>query len=243
MVFIQWFLKKNFKLVISAILGLGLIVTPLAQAAYIPRNQKPAPKSRRSDAGTTRGCTGGMLPLTVLASRNYVGKTTSQQPTFIWFVPSDSGSKSMQFALYEQVLNGRPKAIQKLSLQSVPGIMKVMPQLTLQPGKDYFWQVVIQCDPDNPSGDLVSEGNIEMVTLPSVVQIQLNRAKTPAERANLYAEAGIWYDAFSEALKPTEASKLGALGSTLLNDLAQSEALESNAKQTTTLKQIATSSR
>lgn len=243
MVFIQWFLKKNFKRVISATLGLGFIVTPLAQAAYVPRNQKPAPKSRRSDAGTTRGCTGGTLPLTALASRNYIGKTTSQQPTFAWFVPSDSGSKSLQFALYERVPNARPKAIQKLSLQSAPGIMKVTPQLTLQSGKDYFWQVVLQCDPDNPSGDLVSEGNIEVVALPSALQSQLNRATTPAERANLYAEAGIWYDALSEALKLAEAPKLGPLGSTLLNDLAQAEASESNVKQTTALKQIATTTR
>ncbi|KAM3096799.1 hypothetical protein ACKFKG_09950 [Phormidesmis sp. 146-35] len=39
-------------------------------------NQKPAPKNRRSNAGTTRGCSGGELALTALASRNYIGRST-----------------------------------------------------------------------------------------------------------------------------------------------------------------------
>lgn len=253
----QWFLNQtvNIKRVIGYTLCWGLIVAPIAEAAYRPGNQKPVPKDRRSDAGTTRGCSGGDLPLTVLASRNYIGRTTEQHPTFAWFVPADSASKSMRFAIYEWVLGGKPKVIRTLSLPSTAGIMKLSPfaknEPGLQPGKQYLWQVVIQCDPDNPSGDLVSQTSLEVVTMPTSVQSKLSRAVNPAEKANLYAEEGFWYDALSEALKQAEASKLGALGASLLNDLAQSEAPrpeslpERNAiaKQIAVLKQIAASAR
>ena len=146
-----------------------------------------------------------------------------------------------------------------MSLQkSSPGIMKLSPfsdsQPGLQPGKEYLWQVVIHCDPDNPSGDLVSEASIEVVGMPAAVQSKLNNAVNSAQKANIYAEAGLWYDALDEALKLIQPSKLGEVGSTLLNDLAKSEASQTTqelppkerdaiAKQIENLKQIADSTR
>lgn len=260
MISIQGLLNKRIKvkLVTSCALGLALIVTPAALAGYAPGDQKPVPPERRSDGGTTRGCSGGGMPLTVLASRNYVGRTISRHPTFAWFVPRDSASKPMQFTIYEWVPSGKPKEVRKMSLQSSPGIMKLSPfsdsELGLQPGKEYLWQVVIHCDPDNPSGDLVSEASIEVVGMPATVQSELNRAVNSAEKANIYAKAGLWYNALGEALKLAEPSKLGEVGSTLLNDLAQWEApkttpelppkeREAIAKRIENLKQIANNAR
>ena len=261
---IQWFLNKriNIKLVTSCTLGLALFVTPAALASYTPGDQKPVPPGRRSDGGTTRGdtrgCSGRDMPLTALASRNYVGRTISQQPTFAWFVPSDSASKLMEFIIYEWLPGSESKEIRKMSLQSSPGIMKLSPfsdnEPGLQPGKEYFWQVVIHCDPDNPSGDLVSQASIEVVGMPATLQSKLNKAVNSIEKANIYAEAGLWYNALDEALKLAEPSKLGEVGSTLLNDLAQSEApqttpdlpskeLDAIAKRIKNLRQIADSVR
>jgi hypothetical protein len=256
MIPIHWFLNKriNIKLVTSCALSLALIVTPVALADYAPGDQKPVPSDRRSDGGTTRGCSGGGMPLTVLASRNYVGRTIFRHPTFAWFVPGDSASKPMQFTIYEWVPGGKPKEVRKMSLPSSLGIMKLSPfsenEPGLQPGKEYLWQVVIHCDPDNPSGDLVSEASIEVVGIPAAVQSKLNKAVNSVEKANIYAEAGLWYDALDEALKLAKPAKLGEVGSTLLNELAQSEApkttpelpaKEQNAIEN--LKQIADSAR
>ncbi|MEH2247777.1 DUF928 domain-containing protein [Nostoc sp.] len=260
MIPIQWFLNKriNIKLVISCTLSLGLIVISAALGSYAPGNQKPVPKDRRSDGGTTRGCSGGDIPLTVLASGNYVGRTISQHPTFAWFVPRDSASKPMKFTIYEWVPSGKPKEVRNRSLQSSPGIMKLSPFLEnepgLQAGKEYFLQVVIQCDPDNPSGDLVDEASIEVVGMPAAVQSKLNKAVNSVEKANIYAKAGLWYNALDEALKLAQASKLGEVGSTLLNDLAEWEApkttlglppkeREAIKKRIENLKQIADSAR
>ncbi len=198
------------------------------------------------------------MPLTVLASRNYVGRTISRHPTFAWFVPGDSASKPMQFTIYEWVPGGKPKEVHQMSLQSSPGIMTLSPfsdsEPGLQLGKEYVWQVVINCDPDNPSGDLVSQASIEVVEIPAAVQRELNTAVNSAEKVNIYAKAGLWYNALGEALKLAEPSKLGEVGSTLLNDLAQSEApkttpelppkeLEAIEKRIENLQQIAQSAR
>lgn len=261
MILIQWFMNKsiNIKLVASCTLSLALVANPAVLAVYEPGTQKPVPKDRRSDAGTTRGCSGGGMPLTVLASRNYVGRTISRHPTFAWFVPHDSASKPTEFTIYEWVPGGKPKEVHKMPLQSSPGIMKLSPfsehEPGLQPGKEYLWQVVIHCDPDNPSGDLVSEASLEVVGMPTtILQSKLNKAINSVEKANIYAEAGLWYNALGEALQLAEASKLGEVGSTLLNELAQSEAPKTTSelsqkereaikKQVENLQQIARSAR
>ena len=260
MMSIQWFFNKriNIKILTSCALSLTLIVTPAVLAGYAPGDQKPIPPERRSDGGTTRGCSGGGMPLTVLASANYVGRTISRHPTFAWFVPSDSTSKSIKFTIYEWIPGAKPKQVRQMSLQSSPGIMKLSPfsnsELGLQQEKKYLWQVVINCDPDNPSGDLVSEANIEVIAMPAAVQSKLNKAVNSVEKANIYAEAGLWYNALDEALKLAPASKLGEVGSTLLKELAVSEAPKTTselspkersarAKQIENLKQIADSTR
>ena len=260
MISIQWFFNKriNIKILTSCALSLTLVVTPAVLAGYTPGDQKPPPSERRSDGGTTRGCSGGDKPLTVLAPVNYVGRTISRYPTFAWFVPNDSASKPITFTIYEWVPGAKPQKVRQISLQSSSGIMKLSPFLNSEPGleqeKQYLWQVVINCDPDNPSGDLVSEANIEVVAMPAAVQSKLNKAANSVEKATIYAEAGLWYNALDEALKLAQASKLGEMGSTLLKDLVVSETAkttselspkerEARAKQIEILKQIADSAR
>lgn len=237
MISIEWFTKKsiNIKLLASCTLSLALIANPAVLAVYQPGTQKPVPQDRRSDAGTTRGCSGEDTPLTVLASRNYVGRTISGHPTLAWFVPRDSASKPIEFTIYEWVPGGRPKEIRKIPLLSSPGVMKLSPfsenKPGLQPGKEYLWQVVIHCDPDNPSGDLVSDANLEVVKMPvNFVQSKLHKAINSGEKADIYAKAGLWYDALDAALELAQASKLGELGSILLNDLAKSEAIKNTSE-------------
>ncbi len=261
MISIEWFTNKslNLKLAASCVLSLALIASPEVLAAYEPGTQKPIPEDHQSDGGTTRGCSGKDMPLTVLASRNYVGRTISAHPTLAWFVPRDSAAKPIEFRLYEWVPGGEAKEIRKLTMQSSQGVMKLSPfsknEPGLQPGKEYSWQVVIYCDPDHPASNLVSEASIEVVEMPTtMLQSKLNKAINSVEKANIYAEAGLWYNALDEALKLAATSKLGEVGSTLVNDLAKSEARtttpelpleEQNVlkKQVENLQQIARSTR
>lgn len=151
------------------------------------------------------------------------------------------------------------KEIRKLTLHSSQGVMKLFPfsrnELGLQLGKEYRWQVVIHCDSDNLSGNLLSEASIEFVEMPAtILQTKLNKAINTVEKASIYAEAGLWYNALDETLKLAPASKLGEVGSTLVDDLAKSEALkttpelplkerDATEKQVKNLQQIARSAR
>ncbi|NET82529.1 MAG: DUF928 domain-containing protein [Moorea sp. SIO1F2] len=219
----------NVRVVTGCVLSLALVATPavVARAEYKPpEDQKTPDKETRTNSGTTRGCDGGDIPLTVLASQNYVGRTTSTHPTFAWFVP-DSKSLKLKFTIYSRGSDGNFTEVHSMSLQSSPGIMTLSPFPEGEPGllvgKDYFWQVVILCDPSYPSSAVVDRVQIEVVEMPPDLQDKLDNAVDSAEKADLYAEAGFWYNALDEALKLAEESKLGEVASALLEDLAKWE--------------------
>ncbi len=228
---IQWLINKRINIlrVASYVLSLALVVTPAALAGYVPpSDQKPVPPERRSDAGTTRGCNAQEeMSLTLLAPQNHVGQTIYQRPTFAWFLRGSS-SFEVKFAIYESVLGGNPKEIYTKPLQSSSGIMKLAPfskdEPGLEVGKDYSWRVVVYCEPGKPSIAFDEWASIKVVKMPPALPSQLDKAATSAQKTNIYAEAGLWYNALGEALNLTQASQLGELGSALLEDLARWEA-------------------
>ena len=231
MILSQWFTNKsiNNKLVALCILSSASLASPVGLAVYQPGTQKPVPPDRILVGGTTRGCSGGDMPLTVLASRNYMGRTISGHPTLAWFVPPDSVAKPIEVIIYEWLPGGKSKEVSKTPLQSTPGVMNLSPfsqnEPGLQPGKEYSWQVVLRCDPDSRSADLVSRASFQVVRMPTtMLQTKLNKAINSVEKTKIYAKEGLWYDALGEALKLAKASKLGEVGSTLLNDLTEYEA-------------------
>jgi len=94
----------------------------------------------------------------------------------------------------------------------------------------------------------------DRITRPCNLFALFQQALNSVEKANIYAEAGLWYNALDEVFKLAPASKQGEMGSTLLKDLAVSEApkttsqlspkeRDARAKQIETLKQIADSAR
>ena len=218
----------NRKLLTTYILTLSL-VTPLpALAEFKPPSDQHPPNPNDIGSTTTRGgCSGNdETVLTALAPHSHIGKTVSSHPTFAWFVP-DSQSFSMEFQLYEYDATGTPQLIGKSdNLISSPGIMTFsLPehQPGLQIGRRYFWQVILKCNSYRPSANLFVRTPIERVSLPNSLDITLDRAGDRLERANLYAEAGLWYDALAEALEVSEHSDLREPQLNLLEDLAKLE--------------------
>lgn len=119
---------------------------------------------------------------------------------------------------------GEPKQkIHQETLTSSPGIMRFSfpenkPGLTL--GKTYLWEVKIMSN-SNPSRAIVeSSAEIEIVKIPENLSSRLARTQDVKQRANLYAESGIWYTAISEALKVSPKHKLGEIAASLVQDLA-----------------------
>lgn len=211
--------------IVGVALSVCLLETLPAQAEYQPPSEPSAPAGGTSTAGTRGGCSGKADGgLTALAPVSYTGQTTSPHPTFLWFV-GEAQSYPLEFRLY-QVANGKRRLMQKTALRSQPGLMQFsLPktQPALSPGQMYSWQVILTCNPNHPSADLVAGATIQVVPLPSALKSQLTTAKSPIEQANLYARRGFWYDAIAQVSQLNQAFSAKQLQLSFLNDLARSE--------------------
>ncbi|UBF25614.1 DUF928 domain-containing protein [Kovacikia minuta CCNUW1] len=224
--------KTCFKhqFLLGCVLALYLASIPAALARYRPP-QGPPP--RGTSVGGRRGaCEGNeKIGLTALAPVSHVGHTSSTRPTFTWFMPvpdrqkTDPQSYLLQFRLYKaSETDGEP--LYETTMQSTSGIMPFsLPQNApeLSVGQRYVWRVILLCDPSYPSRVSIAQSEIEVVPLSADLKTQLSQSSDPITRANLYAAAGFWYDAFGEASKAPQDNRSRELQKALLEDLQQSE--------------------
>jgi hypothetical protein len=207
----------------SLMLSVSFLVAPVALATYTPP-EKPS-KPKETGTNTTRGGScdaNSSARLTVLVPFSHVGETISGHPTFTWFVP-DRTPRPLLFRLYTRTR----QELYTTKMQSHPGIMSVslpsnLPQLSI--GQSYQWEVVLVCDPNLPSRNVVVAAEIQVVGPAASLQTQLAAAQTPQQRIDLYAESGLWYDAIAEARKASETSQSQAAVLELLDSLVSSEA-------------------
>jgi hypothetical protein len=196
--------------------SLFLFLPTVVQATYSPSSRKPP--SDHSRAGGSRGCPGDAIPLTSLAPNTFVGTTTSLRPTFVWFT---SKAQPTEFRLSELDANNQAKQIgvpQKL--KSIPGINQLvlpssLPSLTV--GKRYLWQVSIDCQ----GGSLMQRAEFLVVQKTPNLEMKLSSATNDSQKANIYAEAGLWYEALEQALKVAPPGKLGQTGAFFVKNLVQ----------------------
>jgi len=125
-----------------------------------------------------------------------------------------------------------PKSLLSLTSPGAdkPGIHQV--KLTrhgveLQPDVVYEWSVAIVPDAENRSKDVVAKGVIKRVKPSDALVRQLETAND-LERASIYAQAGIWYDALATISSAIEAhpndASLREQRASLLKQVGLSEA-------------------
>ena len=133
--------------------------------------------------------------------RLHFSLTVRPNPTF-WLRTLKTMSE-MYFYIYEYDTEGRGQdgeLIYETSLD-VPSresffSIPVPPDVALEPGKTYRWYM------DGLIGNYLTaeivsySGWIERVEVSPTLRKQLVLANTPLDRARVYAEAGIWHDAF-----------------------------------------------
>lgn len=212
------------KIMTGFILGLVLSLAQVSIATSKPKpphDRKPPSDYSRSTGPRSLSCP----TLRSLAPQTYVGHTVSARPTFVWVVSHFQETKlerfpETQFRLFELVPNGRPKQIgNPINLSTLPGINNYslpenQPELTI--GKTYFWQVAILCR----TSYIIQKAEFIVVQIPPALKGKLTTKVDTFKKAELYAEAGLWYDALAEALKLSKNRKLGQLGSSILQSLA-----------------------
>lgn len=211
---------------IQLVLAIAFTVFNLKQAQALPEysqtektlifNAPPPPPDigepgRRSHAGS-RGCEEdnkrhsqfdeekrltALVPVYKGSNSELVwGLTTSNSPTFWFYVPYQLTPKySIEFVLKDDRDNyiykskspgkGTPSGIVSLRLP---------PTVSLKTDKNYSWYFLIYCQSPTPASYV--NGLIRRVERPNLNERL--KSVTPQERAILYAEQGIWYEALTE---------------------------------------------
>ena len=157
------------------------------------------PTGRNAGGGTRGGCpqdANESPDLTLLIPANQQGLTVAEYPTFFAFVPQNK-TRIGEFILYDKT---DKKLIYRTTLQlsDTPGIVSVkLPgnQPPLKIGNNYEWRFSLHCKAtDDRSEDLIKIGRIKRVELSAAIgKIQSNT--NPLEKARIYQENNIWYDA------------------------------------------------
>ncbi|MGD1862526.1 MAG: DUF928 domain-containing protein [Leptolyngbyaceae cyanobacterium] len=154
---------------------------------------------------------------------DFIGQTASTQPTFVWYNFSDDNNP-IEFQLYSYQPDGSFEAVTTERFEtSQPGFMAytLTAEDAIAVGETYLWPVVIYCDPEFEQPGQYTSADIEVVSLPSDLPTDL--PEDAVERAMLFAQAGLWYEALAAVYDATtpEASDLREA---LLPELAAFEA-------------------
>lgn len=207
--------SRQWQASVSLLLSLTTLLSLPAQAGkpkvvLQPRRDQGAPKvtipggrrddgkcleDRESGADTKaqRSLTDMLTPL-VMQPASTVSLTAADHPTLLVYVPTTS-AKALEVTLEDAKQHGLDRV--RVNLPKTPGIVRVpltsFPALAV--GQDYLWIASIVCDSGDPK-DSFSAGIIRRVPLDAALASKLKQA-SPLDRAALYTQAGIWYEAAS----------------------------------------------
>jgi Domain of Unknown Function (DUF928) len=160
----------------------------------------------RTIGGGTRGdnCIPENAPKpSALIPTNNVWTTLSSQPKFLWYVPSTK-AKTAEFVVSDQ--NGEEVYSEIIDLSQVKtGTIieeNLPPDVSLETGEVYTWQLSLVCNPQRRSGDIFLEGWVEPVNLQAdeLNQLQTNLEKAGEDswkQAEVYMNAGIYNELVS----------------------------------------------
>jgi Domain of Unknown Function (DUF928) len=158
--------------------------------------------SGRQRGGASRGPCRQFEGLTALVPSNngmVWGKTTSDRPTFWFYLPNQLTAQTpIEFVLQDSADNYVYKT-RFTAPQTQSGLINLpIPATTksLEVGKTYSWTLSVYCDPSKPSSAVFVTGTIQRVSLDTALQNRLQGA-TPIEQVNLYAANGIWFEALN----------------------------------------------
>jgi hypothetical protein len=206
----QQVIKVTALLVVASLILQGAPVW----AGFNPRNREARRPGNRQPGGTRPDCgTDLKPPLTALVPQSKQGLsqelTVSAYPTFHWYMPQNNNHPVAQFVLYKvtrlepvieevEVFSTKFQIPQRAGVASLKLPVEAMvPALAV--GQDYRWQIQLLCldqDEEYVVNQFV-EGWITRVQPSTDLTRRLNHA-APADRIDIFAEAGLWYDALTQ---------------------------------------------
>lgn len=161
---------------------------------------KPPRRGRawRTIGGATRGSETCRPVIAVLAPHDHSGLTSREQPTLYWYL-SDTCPSSIEFTFIEA--NGIAPLVEiSLTAPQNAGLQALdlaQHGVTLKVGTLYAWSIAFVPDREHRSKDIFAQGGILRVE--PGVEVSARLAAASKEHVpDIYAEAGLWYDALSE---------------------------------------------
>ena len=150
---------------------------------------------------------GGAASRPIALAPDHTGRTLEASPTLYWNISAPTPDP-LQFILVDDRVVDPVLEVDVRAAE--PGFQPVALSeyaVELEPGIVYQWFVVVPSE--LPGGGTLSGGAVERVIASAALTDRLERAE-PAERAQILAEAGIWYDSLAElsrwiALRPADA--------------------------------------
>lgn len=215
-------MKHCFYASIKRSIAASLLTLPLiALEAYAQVRFVAPPVSApgNREAGTARNNACATIEadqrLTALIPDTNIGLTTQALPTFFVYVPANN-AEGAELRLYEadsgvEVYAGQltlPAADDTAAeYRYPPQILKLAMSedalpLTLDPGKNYIWSVMLVCNEDDRADDIITASIVQrtdtpyLQTLAPDLRNQLANVDSTTAAAQLiaYGEAGIWHE-------------------------------------------------
>lgn len=196
-----------------AVTFLWLGETPLAdEDQKTPRtiSYKPPMVLGRPNQRIGGGSRGGEdAPSVVILAPEHTGQTIKAQPTLYWST-SHVGNKPVYFTLVyadPQKAMDHPTPLLKVAVPSKEGLQKLdlsAHDFSLEAEVVYKWSVTVSLDEKQRSKDVVASGTIQRIKNDLSKQLS---GTSPSEHPFVYAESGLWYDAFDALTALVEAQK------------------------------------
>jgi hypothetical protein len=144
--------------------------------------------------GSRAGIAGSDITVEVLTP-DQIALTTQAQPSLYWY-QSKSTEAQCEVTLTEPKV-AKPLLVLKTGKSTPPGIHAIRLskfKVELKPDVVYKWSVAVVLDPASRSGDVVANGVIKRIT-PAPDLAHKLAAASDSDKAAIFAENGIWYDA------------------------------------------------
>jgi len=213
-------MKTLWLSICCVIIGLNLALPLPANATDPPKNKDGSAQStnsipvykpplRGAPAGRVAGGTRGAdqaFPYLCLIVPEHVGLTVSSQPV-LYFYQSKTSPYPVEFILIqEQGIS--PIVETRIASPEKPGVQPIRLAdygVRLEMGIRYKWFVALVPDAQHRSKDILAAGGIEFIEQNPKMKDELAAAPM-SQIPNIYAEAGVWYDAFHSLSSQIETS-------------------------------------
>ncbi len=161
---------------------------------YIPPFNRPF-LQRTEGSGTRRGCEQAKeVYLQLLVPKDHVALSIAEHPAFLFYL-SELPTLPVRFTLIEV---GKPEPILEKQIKvDKPGVVQLaLPTNApkLHENKQYQWTVSLICNQKHPAENIYAQAKFERVPIPPKLQQRI-KVSEQSQKAEIYAQAGIWYDA------------------------------------------------